>query len=103
MKDSISRVDNLSIHRFCQKLTRKDNCRLGSADNSAFLVYISILFLRENVNRTDDIAVATVDIEKLRTSNEVRRKSIALLLYDFFFKDDFGGREGTGIPFYLKI
>ena len=32
-----------------------------------------------------------------RLKSEVRRKSIVLLLYDFFFKDDFGGREGTGI------
>ena len=62
MKDSISRVDNLSIHRFGQKLARKDNRQLSSADNSAFLVYISILFLRENVNRTDDIPLPIVDI-----------------------------------------
>ena len=68
MKDSISRVDNFTVHRFCQKLTRKDNRRLSRADNSAFLVYISILFLRENVNRTDDIPLPIVAIEKLRTS-----------------------------------
>ena len=44
------------------------NIRLGSANDSAFLVLIIILLFARNVNRTDDITVAVVDIEKLRTS-----------------------------------
>ena len=89
----VGELDGVEHSLIGHDFARKDNCRLGRADNSAFLVYISILFLRENVNRTDDIALPIVDIEKLRTSNEVRRKGIALLLYDFFFKDNFSGRE----------
>jgi hypothetical protein len=42
---------------------------LGSTDNSAFLVLIIILLFARNVNRADDITIAIVDIEKLRTSN----------------------------------
>ena len=42
--------------------------RLGSTNDSAFLVLIIILFSARNVNRTGDITVAIVDIEKLRTS-----------------------------------
>ena len=41
---------------------------LGSADDSAFLVLIIILLFARNVNRTNDISVAVVDTEKLRTS-----------------------------------
>ena len=48
--------------------------RLGCANDSAFLILIIILLFARNVNRTDDITVAIVDTEKLRTSNEVRRK-----------------------------
>ena len=44
------------------------NICLGSTDDSAFLVLIIILLFARNVNRTDDITVAIVDIEKLRTS-----------------------------------
>ena len=41
---------------------------LGSADDSAFLILIIILLFARDVNRTDDISIAIVDIEKLRTS-----------------------------------
>ena len=41
--------------------------RLSSTNNSAFLILIIILLFARNVNRADDITVAIVDIEKLRT------------------------------------
>lgn len=44
------------------------NIRLGSADDSAFLVLIIIFFFARKVNRADDVSVTIVDIEKLRTS-----------------------------------
>ena len=57
-------------HGLCgNELICKSNIRLGSADNLTFLVLIIILFLCGDVNRTDDVSVAIVDIEKLRTSN----------------------------------
>ena len=49
-------------------LTFQRDIRLGSADDSAVLILIIILLFARNVNRTDDITVAIVDIEKLRTS-----------------------------------
>ena len=52
---------------------------LGSTDDSAFLILIIVLLFARNVNRADDVSVAIVDIEKLRTSNEVRRKNIIQL------------------------
>ena len=61
--------DNLGGYDFAGK----SNIRLGSTDDSAFLILIIILFFGYYVNRTDDVAVASVDIEKLRTSFEVRR------------------------------
>ena len=57
-------------------LAGKFDIRLGSADDSAFLVLIIILFFARNVNRADDVSVTIVDIEKLRTSYEVRRKGL---------------------------
>ena len=39
---------------------------LGSTDDSAFLILIIVLLFARNVNRTDDITIAIVDIEKLR-------------------------------------
>ena len=41
-------------------LAGKGNIRLGSADNSAFLVLIIILFFGYYVNRAHDVAVASV-------------------------------------------
>ena len=43
---------------------------LGSTNDSAFLILIIILLFARNVNRTDDVSVAIIDIdiEKLRTS-----------------------------------
>ena len=58
--------------------------RLSCADDSAFLVLIIILLFARDVNRTDDISIAIVDIEKLRTSLEVRRKRINIS----FISDD---------------
>ena len=45
------------------------------------IVLIIILLFARNVNRADDISVAVVDIEKLRTSNEVRRTMFFNVLY----------------------
>ena len=42
------------------------NIRLGSTDDSAFLVLIIILLCARNVNRADGVFDAIVDIEKLR-------------------------------------
>ena len=42
--------------------------RLSSADDSAVLILIIVLFFAQNVNGTDDIPVAVIGIEKLRTS-----------------------------------
>ena len=56
--------DNLRGYNLAGEL----NISLGSADNSAFLVFIIILFFARNVNRTDDVTVTIVDMEKLRTS-----------------------------------
>ena len=64
--------DNLRGYDLAGEL---DIC-LGSTNDSAFLILIIILLFARNVNRTDDITVAIVDIEKLRTSYEVRRKTI---------------------------
>ena len=49
-------------------LAGKFDISLGSADNSAFLILIIILFFARNVNKADDVSVTIVDIEKLRTS-----------------------------------
>ena len=56
--------DNLGGYELAGKL----DISLGSANNSAFLILIIILLFAQNVNRADDITVAIVDIEKLRTS-----------------------------------
>ena len=56
--------DNLRGYNLAGEL----NISLGSADDSAFLVFIIKLFFARNVNRADDVSVAIVDIEKLRTS-----------------------------------
>ena len=49
-------------------VTVKFNFRLGSTNDFTFLIFIIILLFARNVNRTDDISVTIVDIEKLRTS-----------------------------------
>ncbi len=43
-------------------LIEKLDIRLGSTDDSAFLVLIIILLFARNVNRTDDISLTIVDI-----------------------------------------
>ena len=43
-------------------LTRQGNIAFGCAKKSSFLVFISILFFRENVNRTNDISLSVVDV-----------------------------------------
>ena len=55
-------------------LTREFNVRLGSTDDFPCFVFIIIFFSTADVNRTDDISIAIVGAEKLRTSEEVRRK-----------------------------
>ena len=61
-------LDGIDNHLGGYNLAGELNISLGSADDSAFLVLIIILFFARNVNRADDITVAIVDIEKLRTS-----------------------------------
>ena len=50
----LHRVDNFTVYDFCKKLTESIVGIFGCAVN--------------NVNRTDDVSVTIVDIEKLRTS-----------------------------------
>lgn len=61
-------LDGIDNHLGGYNLAGKFDIRLGSADDSAFLVLIIILFFARKVNRTDDVSVTVVDIEKLRTS-----------------------------------
>ena len=49
-------------------VTVKFNFRLGSTNNLSILIFIIILLFARNVNRTDDVIVTIVGIEKLRTS-----------------------------------
>ena len=44
----------------------KLNVRFGSANDLSILIFIIILLFARNVNRTDDITVTIVGIEKLR-------------------------------------
>ena len=49
-------------------LSIEGNVAFCRADDSAFLILIIILLFARNVNRADDVSVAIVDKEKLRTS-----------------------------------
>lgn len=61
-------LDGIDNHLGGYNLAGKFDIRLGSTDDSAFLVLIIIFFFARKVNRTDDVSVTIVDIEKLRTS-----------------------------------
>ena len=61
-------LDGIDNHLGGYNLAGKLNIRLGSTDDSAFLILIIILFFARNVNKADDVSVTIVDIEKLRTS-----------------------------------
>ena len=61
-------LDGIDDHLGGYDLAGELDIRLGSTDDSAFLVFIIILLFARNVNRTDDITVTIKDIEKLRTS-----------------------------------
>ena len=67
-------LDGIDDHLGGYDLSIESNVAFCRTNNSAFLVLIIILLFARNVNRTDDITVAIVDIEKLRTSNEVRSR-----------------------------
>ena len=49
-------------------LSIEDDVAFCRTNDSAFLMLIIILLFARNVNRTDDVTVAIVNIEKLRTS-----------------------------------
>ena len=71
----INDVDTPSIAKnlgAVKRVSAKNTVHRLSDSDAATII---LLFFR-NVNRTDDISVAIVDIEKLRTTNEVRRNNI---------------------------
>ena len=61
-------LDGIDDHLGGYDLTIEDDVAFGRTNDSAFLVFIIILLFGRNVNRADDVSVAIVDIEKLRTS-----------------------------------